>query len=628
MFSGVALLFEATEELAVRTEAEAEQDGAKASPRQVLWHYLRTLLGHWRLNSRIILVSAISQQLGLAFPLLTAAFVDRVVPQKDFGLLAVIAAGYGTALLFQVTMQLIRTYLLLDLRARFQSRLSLDLLDHMSRLPYKFFGQRSLGELIELTGFPTRIGEFVASTSLSSAIDVSIVFLYSVMLLAIAPPLGGLVIALSIVQLAIFSVARKFQMEAQQKAIASGMAFRSQQIEMMSGIQTLKAMGAEQAAVDRYTNLYVDNFNAQIETQSIDARVNALLQLVRSVSPVLILSLGAVQVISGEISLGVMLAVSSFSQYLLASLNSLLSSLSQLPTILSLLDRMVDVLRRPPEQDPRKVKKPGKITGHICAQRVSFRYLSNGPLVLDDVSVEIFPGQYVAIVGRSGSGKSTLAALLLGLYQPLSGRILYDGADLAELDLSLLRRQLGVQLQEPFLFAGKVKENIAYISPDASMDDIITAAKRAQIDEDIRAMPLGYDTVLSRGGNSLSGGQRQRMSLARCLVRNPKVLLLDEATSHLDATTERAVHEEISRLDCTRIVIAHRLSTVMNSDLIIVLDKGKVVEQGRHQELLDLGGIYAEMVSPQLAGKRDAGSGFLPLGTMPGTPPKAPEDRR
>jgi ABC-type bacteriocin/lantibiotic exporter with double-glycine peptidase domain len=441
------------------------------------------------------------------------------------------------------------------------------------------------------------------------------------MLVVIAPILGALVLVLSFAQLFIFGVARRYQQVARQRAIAISMDFRSQQIEMMAGMQTLKAMGAEQRALSRYTNLYVDSFNAEIDAQSVDAQVTAVLQAVRAMSPVIILSMGAYQVVTGSLSLGTMLAVSSFSQYLLSSLNSLLTSLAQLPTTMSYLERTVDVLKRPPEQQLRRVRAPGRLLGHIQADRVSFRYLPTGPLVLDEVSVEIHPGQQVAIVGRSGSGKSTLAALLLALYRPMSGHVLFDGIDVTTIDIWALRRQLGVQLQEPFLFAGMVRENIAYVNPDASMDEIVDAAVRAQIDEDIRAMPLGYDTVLARGGGSLSGGQRQRMALARCLLRKPAVLLLDEATSSLDATTERGVHREISKLNCTRIIIAHRLSTVIDSDSIIVLDHGRVAEQGNHQELLSAGGIYAEMVSPQLAVRqRSENSGMLSIGT-PAPPP-------
>jgi ABC-type bacteriocin/lantibiotic exporter with double-glycine peptidase domain len=220
--------------------------------------------------------------------------------------------------------------------------------------------------------------------------------------------------------------------------------------------------------------------------------------------------------------------------------------------------------------------------------------------VVRDVSVRIEPGQFVAIVGRSGAGKSTLASLLLGLYLPSSGRVLFDGADLAELDLHSVRNQLGVVPQEPAFFGSTLRANIALGDPAAPLEPVIEAARQAQLHEDVMAMPMGYDTPMVDRGASLSGGQRQRLALARALLRNPAVLLLDEATSHLDAITERRVQQALAAQRCTRIVIAHRLSTVLNADLILVMDDGQLVEAGRHEALLARGGVYAELVRAQM----------------------------
>jgi ABC-type bacteriocin/lantibiotic exporter with double-glycine peptidase domain len=232
-------------------------------------------------------------------------------------------------------------------------------------------------------------------------------------------------------------------------------------------------------------------------------------------------------------------------------------------------------------------------------RNVQFRYHSGGPLVLRNISLIVAPGQKVAIVGRTGSGKSTVAKLLLGLYTPEAGDILYDGQSAGLLDLRALRRQIGVVLQEPSLFSGSVRQNIAFQDPGLPLDRVMEAARIAEIHDDLERLPMRFETVLMEGGVSMSGGQRQRIAVARALVHQPPILLLDEATSHLDVITESRLEKNLSRLGCTRIVIAHRLSTIFDADLIVVMDEGTIVEQGTHEELVVRDGHYAAMLRKQ-----------------------------
>ena len=278
-------------------------------------------------------------------------------------------------------------------------------------------------------------------------------------------------------------------------------------------------------------------------------------------------------------------------------LSSLLSNVQQFQLVSAHLQRVADVLEADPEQ--RAAPVTPTLMGRIELRGVSFRYAPTAPLALDDISLAIAPGQKVALVGRSGSGKSSLAALLLGLYPPTSGEIVYDGQPLSGLGLQSLRTQFGVVLQDPFLFSTTIRQNIAFQEPEMPIEQVIAAATVAAIHQDIAQMPLAYDTILAEGGATLSGGQRQRLQLARAIARQPKVLLLDEATSHLDVLTEREVDANLSRLACTRIVIAHRLSTIENADQILVFKDGRIVERGTHAELLAANGHYAELVSSQ-----------------------------
>jgi ABC-type bacteriocin/lantibiotic exporter with double-glycine peptidase domain len=372
-------------------------------------------------------------------------------------------------------------------------------------------------------------------------------------------------------------------------------------VQLFSGIATLKALGAEQQAVDRWSNLFVDELNVSLARGRLDAFFEAGINTLTTASPFVVLAFGASQVLAGNLSLGTMLAVSALAMGFLTPLTSLVSTAVQLQLLASYMDRMDDVLDAPREQQQEQVVETPPLSGRITLEDVSFRYSPLRPEAVRNVSLEIEPGSFVALVGSSGAGKSTLAMLLMGLYRPTSGRIFYDGLALETLELTSLRRQLGIVLQQPYLFAESIRNNIALGDQSLPLHRIVEAAKKAHIHDFVQTLPLGYDSPLADGGASLSGGQRQRIALARALVRRPAILLLDEATSHLDTESEREVLEELERLRATRLVIAHRLSTVVRADKILVMENGEIVEQGRHDQLVARDGRYAELVRAQLS---------------------------
>jgi ABC-type bacteriocin/lantibiotic exporter with double-glycine peptidase domain len=309
-----------------------------------------------------------------------------------------------------------------------------------------------------------------------------------------------------------------------------------------------------------------------------------------------LLLIGAQQVLAGSLTLGAMLALNALALGFLTPLDSLVSSAQQLQSVGAHLARLTDVLEAEREQNGSVAPT---LTGQIELDKVSYHYDRHSAPVLQEVSVQIAPGQKVAIVGRSGSGKSTLARLLLGLHEPTAGAIRFDGVALADLDRQALRRQMGVVLQEVFLFSGSIRQNLTFGRNDLSLEQMLTATRLACIDRDIAHMPMDFETMVAEGGAGLSGGQRQRLALARALTHQPAILLLDEATSHLDTATEQQIEQNLRNLGCTQVVIAHRLSTVRNADLILVMEQGRIVERGNHDALLAQGGLYAELVLTQ-----------------------------
>ena len=584
-FTGVALLFEPGDDFAPE---ERRRSG--------VWPYARSLLfGHKGALAQIVVVSLLMQLFALAVPLLTSLIVDRVLPRGDEHLLLVVAVGLGGLVVFQFLAGFVRAHLFLSLRTQLDARMTLGFLDHIMSLPYAFFQTRTSGDLMMRMNSNAQVREVLTSGTLSAGLDGLLVVFYLVILLVASPSMGLLVAGLGVLYAVVFLVARRQKRELTSQSISKEARSQGYQVEMLSGMETLKSLGAEQRAAEHWSQLYVDVLNASIARARLDAGVDSVMGTLRFASPLVVLAFGGLQVLDGKMSLGTMLALSALAAGFLTPLATLVGTAMSFQTLASYTERIDDVLHATPEQDRSKVRAAPQLQGAISLHKVSFRYSPLAPLVVREVSVDIPRGAFVGVVGRSGAGKSTLTALLAGLYQPTEGRISYDSYNLADFDLRTVRKQLGIVTQNPYLFGRTIRENISLAKPNATQQEVVEAAKHARVHDDIMAMPMGYATPLTDRGASLSGGQRQRLALARSLLCNPAVLILDEATSALDGITERGVQAELARLQCTRVVIAHRLSTVIDADLILVMHDGALVEQGTHAHLLALGGHYARL---------------------------------
>ncbi|HEY5176348.1 MAG TPA: peptidase domain-containing ABC transporter [Terriglobales bacterium] len=539
--------------------------GEKVQP---TWRsYLVSILhtpGAAGLMLQIVGVSLCLLLFGLALPLFTKVIVDRVLPFRIVSVMAILGTGLIIVVVAQAVGSYLRAALLLYLQGRLDMRMMLGFFEHLLSLPFRFFQQRSSGDPLMRLGSNTMIREVLTSQMLSATLDGGLVVGYLAILLARSPFFGVVVFGVGLLQAALLlGTSRRLRdtrrlRDLTQRDLAAQSVSQSYLVEALSGMATLKASGTEDQALDHWSGLFANELNASLRRGHLSAILDTAMTTLRTLSPLLLLWVGTFQVLHGAMSLGTMLGLIALATAFLGPLSSLVSNAQRVQLVAAHLERIADVVEAEPEQGLELVQDAPRLSGRIELKNVSFRYDPNAPLVLRNISLTIEPGQKLALVGRTGSGKSTLAMLLLGLHISTEGEILYAGIPLQRLNYRGLRSQFGVVLQEPFLFSGSIRQNIAFGNPDLGLAQVVEAARMAAIHEDIAAMPMGYETKIAEGGSGLSGGQRQRLSLARALAHDPAILLLDEATSHLDVMTESVVEQNLGRLACTRIVIAHR----------------------------------------------------------------------
>ncbi|MBI4781988.1 MAG: peptidase domain-containing ABC transporter [Oscillatoriophycideae cyanobacterium NC_groundwater_1537_Pr4_S-0.65um_50_18] len=558
--------------------------------------FLPSIKRHRRVLIEVFVASFFVQLFNLANPLMIQVIIDKVIIQKSADTLHVLGILLLVLAVFEAILSSLRTYLFVDTTNRIDMTLGSEIIDHLLRLPLRYYERRPVGELATRINELENIRSFLTGTALTVVLDaifsviyIVVMFIYSWLLSLVSLVTIPFFVLLAMVASPI--IRDQLRVKAERNAET-----QSYLVEVVGGIQTVKAQNMELRARWQWQQRYARYVSAGFKTVLTSTTAGSASNFLNQLSGLLVLWVGAYLVLENKLTLGQLIAFRIIAGYVTSPLLRLAQLWQNFQEVGLSIERLSDIVDSAPEADEldrQNIPMP-TIQGLVKYDDVSFRFGTSGPLQLSSVSLEFPSGAFVGIVGQSGSGKSTMMKLLPRLYDLESGRILIDGYDIGKVELYSLRRQIGIVPQDPLLFEGTVQENISITCPDASPEEIIRAAQVAVAHEFIMSLPNGYNTRVGERGASLSGGQRQRVAIARTVLQNPRMLILDEATSALDYDTERRVCLNLAEAfdDRTVFFITHRLTTIRNADIILLMDKGSPVEQGTHEELMALRGRY------------------------------------
>jgi subfamily B ATP-binding cassette protein HlyB/CyaB len=560
--------------------------------------FLGAIHKYRRLLGEVVVASFFLQVFALISPLFFQVVIDKVLVHRGMSTLDVLVIGLIAIAIFESILGALRTYLFAHTTNRIDVELGARLFHHLMALPLAYFQARRAGDSVARVRELENIRNFLTSSALTLVIDLFFTFVFLGVMFIYAPALAWIVLGAFPFYIGISAGAtpifrrrldEKFQRGAENQAFL---------VESVAGVETLKAMAVEPQMQRRWEEQLAGYVAASFRVLSLGNSASQAIQLISKIVTAGTLYFGAKMVIEGGLTIGELVAFNMLAGRVSMPVLRIAQIWQDFHQARISVARLGDILNTTPEPTTR----PGRlalppIRGEVRFEHVTFRYRIDGPEVLHDLSFTVQPGQIVGIVGPSGSGKSTLAKLMQRLYVPETGHVLVDGTDLAMVDPSWLRRQVGVVLQENVLFNRTVRDNIALADPAMPIEQILAAAQLAGAHEFILEMPEGYDTVIGERGSSLSGGQRQRIAIARALMMDPRILIFDEATSALDYESERAIQQNMQQITRGRTVfiIAHRLSTVRRADRIITIERGRLVEDGTHDELVRTGGRYASL---------------------------------
>jgi len=566
----------------------------------LLLKFLPVFLPH----RKTLVFSFLCSVLLLAFGIITSFYYkyifDEVIYSKAAFSLHTLSLGVLLATIIQSAVGCVRSVLLSHFSFKTDLQLNFSYLSHIFNLPLSFFESRKSGEILSRLGDLDKIRQTLSEAALSGVMDAVMLVASGPILFGISGRLFGISAATVLTVSAVSMIFAKIYRSYYSRTMSQNADVQSYLYESLNGAATVKALNAEETVNGEYERKKMTAVNTSWTLNKFEISQGMITGLVNGISGILVYWIGCSSIIAGTMSFGTLITFNSLLVYFTGPLFRLVNIQNSVQEALVAAERVGEILELEKEKDEsRRYLVPEKINGHIKFEDVTFAYGSRRP-VYEHLNLEIAAGNWTAFVGPSGCGKSTFVRLILKFYEAQEGRILLDGNDICDIDPSYLRSRIGYVPQDIFLFSGTVAENISLHKQNATLEEIMEAAKKAGADEFIQKLPKRYDTVLGEHGGGLSGGERQRLALARALLGNPSFLILDEATSSLDTVSEMEIHKVIKNLrseNIAVILIAHRLTTVMNCDRIFVMKDGKITQQGTHKDLLKEDGLYKEMWS-------------------------------
>jgi ATP-binding cassette, subfamily B, bacterial HlyB/CyaB len=571
-----------------------ERQSSDGRPAFGLRWFVPELLRQRRLFADVAVAAILLYALGLALPIFFQLVIDKVLVHESFTTLYVLAAGAAAALAFEAIFGFLRRYLLLYATNKVDIRVATKTFGHLLGLPVTFFEHISAGVLVKHMQQAARIREFLTGRLFLTTLDALSLFVFVPVLALYSVKLTVVVLAFTAASLLVIALLMgPFRRRLYDLYQAEG-ARQALLVETVHGMRTVKSLAMEPRQGKVWDDRCAQSVTMRFGVEKISAGAQAVTGFFEKMMTLGIISLGALDVFSGEMTIGALVAFNMLAGRVSGPLVQLVTMVHEYQEVALSVKMLGEVMNQKPERDGNREGLMPDFTGKIEFENVSFRYGPEGSPALDDVSFSIAPGSIFGIVGRSGSGKTTLTRLISGMYPVQQGLLRIDGYDSRELDLVHLRRNLGLVLQDNFLFRGTVRENIACVKRDATFAEIVRAAQLAGADEFIERLPRGFDTVLEEDASNLSGGQKQRLAIARALIVNPRILIFDEATSALDSESEMIIRRNLRRMaeGRTVIIVSHRLSMLADAKQILVIDRGRIVDVDQHDRLLSKCAIY------------------------------------